>query len=391
MRRVNSIRSIVVRGILVVCLLGIGSAGSTFAQTPGAQLPNLTITFDAQIIDTDVFYLSDAALNLQDLFITRQGPVLFTINIASDEATDVLFGFEIVADTEVGQGEIQIFSGITQPVRLEANQPRYFTSRDFGTGGSLELYQYETIDLNTSEPGAKQIVDVVRASGRLPDGIYSFYLTTYVPGSTVEPYLPLEEVRQVVRHLRIVNPTQVDLLSPMDGDRLVTQFPLFQWRSDTREVILRVFERRPTMRSREEAITGIPHLEQRLQHTNQFFYPQTGAGVRALEPGKQYVWYLEAVYRTSANVEETIVSELQEFSIIDPSRESAGNIILMQLEQLLEGEYDHIVRQIEEEGFEVGEEFFLDGVRITIAELQMLINAIRAGENNAAVVNATIE
>jgi len=389
MRLRKSLLSIILRGTIALSVLGLFLPSDAHSQPPGQNLPNVIVNFE--VIQVDVFYLGDVAFNLQDIMISSQTPIFFNMNVISDQPAKLMFGIDIVADTDVAQGEIELFSGLTRPENFEAGQPRYFSSRDLGKGGRLELFRAETIDINGGPPGARRIVDAIRATSRLPDGIYRFTLTVYKTETNTEPYQPRTIVGEPEhRYLRIINPTSVVLLNPMDGDRLVTQFPLFQWRSDTRDVMLHVYEMREGMRSPEEAITGIPHLETRLSDVNQFFYPQTGVGVRALEPGKQYVWFLESLYRTSANREEAIISELNTFSIIDTGKENVTNIILIELERLLEGEYGDIVSEIEQGNIKLLDRIFLDGVEITPEEFQVLIAAIRAGVNNSVIRSVSI-
>lgn len=361
------------------------------AQAPGRETPNLTITVDAQIVDVDVFHLADAAFNLQGIMTSQRSPVFFTLSALSDQPTPVMFGIDIVAETDVASGEVHIFSGVTRPVQLQANQPQYYSNRDLAQGGRLELYEYDIISLTGGSPDARRIVDAIRATSRLPDGIYYFTITAFIPRTTNPPYRPRDEVAHVVRQLRITNPTRVELLSPMDGEQILTPFPLFQWRSDTRAVILNVFEVQPGMQSLEEAITGIPHLQHRISNSNQFFYPQSAPGVRALEPGKRYVWFLEGIYGTSANVEEKITSELYAFTVADPQREGTHNFLLMLLEQLLGAEYANIVQELRDRNLQFQDQIFLDGTLITTAELQAVISALRAQQNNASIINVTIE
>jgi hypothetical protein len=376
----------VLRGMMV-CVLLIALP----LLVPAQEDPNVIITFDVQLIDVDVFYLSDAAFNMQNVLASPAGPILFTMTLTSDRAVNVSVGIRLEAETRFTQGPIEIFSGITRPVSLEANTPRFFTNRDLGKGGVLELIDHELIDIVDPSPDTRQFVDVVRGTGKLPDGLYNFYLTAYIPASTAPPYGPFEELQSIERQLNIVNPTRVELLSPYDGERVVTQFPLFQWRSDTRRVILRVFEIPQGARSLDETITGIPHLERPISDSNQFFYPQTGAGIRSLEPGKSYVWYIEGLYRTSANIEEAITSELYEFTIVDPAQYSSSDYFLMQLERLLGSEYPDILTQLEQGHIEFTGEIFLDGASITRAEFGMIIDAIRTGINNARLINVSLD
>ena len=390
MRSCNRFMLFLKQGTLFLLILFVSIRFSAHGQAIIQQHPNLTITLDAQFISADVVYVGDVAFNLQDPLFSSRGPIFFFMTILSDQSTDVMFGVDIIAETEDTGEEVEIFTGITHPIRLEANQPRNFSSRDLARGGRLALYSSQSIDANNATGAAKRIVDVVRATSRLPDGMYYLYVTAYIPGSTVEPYLPYEEIDQVVRQMRIVNPTKVELLYPMDGDRVVTRFPLFQWRSDTQETLLRVYEMPERMRSPEEAITGIPHLEKRVSNTNQFIYPQSGPGVRILEPGKQYVWFVEALYTTSANREESIISALHVFSIVDTQAENLFDLIKQELERLLETNYQHIIERIEEGNFEFTDQIRLDGVPISSEDLLKVIRAIRAGEQNAVLRHVSI-
>jgi len=391
MRLRESLFSLYTRGMLLFAVIMALCIFQPQHQIYGQPLPNVNVTFNAQVIDVDVFYLGDAAFNLQDLVLSPQSPIFFSMNITSDQSTNILFGIQLTAQTEVGPGEIELFSGITHPIAVEVNQPKFYTSRDLGRGGRLELYRSETIDLSNSSGPAQKFIDVIRATSRVPDGIYTLTLSVYHTQSTTEPYQPRQLLDQISMDMHISNPTRVELFSPMEGDRIFSQFPHFQWRSDTREVMLRVFEMRPGVRSPEEAITGIPHLEQRIDDRNQFTYPQSGPGVRALEPGKRYVWYVEGIYRTSANREETITSELQTFTVIDPGQESTFNILMMELIQLLEEKYPEVIDQIEQGNFEMVEQIYLDGNQITDEQLQMLIRSLRAGLNNEEIISVTIQ
>lgn len=381
----KSLLTPLLRGIVALSVAVILCTGTLHTQTFSRQQPNLMITFNAQVIDADVVYLGDLAFNLQDLIIAQNGPIFFFMTILSDEPTYVMFGIDIVADTDVAPEGVELFSGLTYPVQLVTNQPHYYTSRDLAPGGPLELYEAETIQFNGGPAGAQKIIDAIRATSRLPDGTYAFYLTVYVldeNDASAPPFSTENEYTQIVDYLYITNPTSVDLLSPMDGDQLVTQFPLFQWRADTRNVRLFVYEMQPGMRSPEEAITGIPHLETDPLTINQFFYPQSGSGVRALEPGKQYVWFLRGMYRTSANREEYIMSELYTFSITDPGAEGQMGTLLDRLERLLGGEFGdgdiQFIKQV-----------FHDNIEITLEEFEVLMTTIDAGVNNAVIQNVT--
>ncbi len=387
MKTTRFVRTVSVRGLLAVLLL----IAAVTARMPAQTDPVVNLTFDVQLIDVDVFYLSDAAFNMQNLVTSPAGPILFSMTITADRQTALALGIRIVAETGLVQEPIDIFNGITKPVSFEPNIPRFFTNRDMGKGGPLELTDFGLINIVDPSPATRRVVDVIRGSGKLPEGTYSLEMTAYLPASTEPPYGPYFELTSVERHLNIVNPSQVELLSPFDGDRIVSQFPLFQWRSDTRETVLRVFEVPAGSRSREEAVSGIPHLETRIPNANQFFYPQSGPGIRSLEPGKNYVWYVEAVYRTSANIEEAIVSEIYEFTLVDPASFSSGDLLLMQLEQLLGDRFEEILVRIQQANLEFTGELFLDGIPISSAEFTMIIDAIRTRKFNAEVVNVTIE
>jgi hypothetical protein len=393
MRLHTAIPAGALRGLLLLVALVLLHNPGADAQFGSRQLPTLTLTFDAQVIDADVFYIGDAAFNLQNIVTAQRSPVLLSFNVSADQSTYVLFHIEVTAETDLADEEVMIFSGTSRPAALSAHQSRHFTNRDLAIGGALELYEHRSIRITGGSASEQRVIDAIRATSRLPDGIYYFYLTAYVLQETAaqqEPYQPRDEAAQVVRQLRITNPTRVELLYPMDGDRLMTTFPNFQWRSDTRDVILRVFEIRPGMRSTDEAITGIPHLETRVSERNQFFYPQSGAGVRMLEPGHRYVWYLEGVYRTSANAEEGLISDLHEFIIVDPSRDGTSDILWSQLEMLLEEDYEDIIEQLRQGNIELFREFLLNGAPLTLPEFQMLIEALRMKRNNAAIINVTL-
>ena len=80
---------------------------------------------------------------------------------------------------------------------------------------------------------------------------------------------------------------------------------------------LSVFEKLPNQSSLEEAISGVPHLTSEV-NTTSFLYP--AGGVRPLEPGKTYVWFVEGIYGNTGGPGNTVKSQLRSFTV------SAGGI-----------------------------------------------------------------
>ena len=379
-----------------IFLLLIGLCQVFFHQTNAHPQdpfpPLLTLTLDAQVVDADVFYISDTSFKLQNIATPGRSPFLLTFHVTSNQNTDAIFGLEVIADIDVIGSYVEIYKGFTSPISLQANQRRIFSNRDLAKGGVLEIYEDETIDISASRSTARRLIDVIRATSRLPDGTYIFRITAYRPGQTSYPYHPLLELQTVERYLKIINPSRIDLLSPSDGEKLLTQYPLFQWRSDTHTVILRVFEIRSETQTRDEVLTGVPHLSRRITGgQNQFFYPQAQPGVRNLEPGKSYVWNIEGLYRTSANTEETIPSEIFTFTVLGPFQVSSVDAFLLHLKNITKGMFDEIIEEIARSNLQSIDDFYLDNLQISQQEYRAIMAALENRAKNAEIVNIEIE
>jgi hypothetical protein len=252
------------------------------------------------------------------------------------------------------------------------------TTLPFTVDGSLTL-----TNLDLSRPGIKGtyffdtekltqlgVRDIALSGSRLPAGTYTLNISVY----------KLDNGRRTAEKARgkivfvLGNPSSVELLSPADGDQQVGQFPLFQWMYDGPFSRISVFERLPGQASLEEATAGVPHIMQDVAGVS-FQYP--AAGVRALQPGKTYVWYVDGLLRSSGGTTQAVRSTLRSFTVSSSDSRKREESLLDRLERALGPGYKSLFDQIRANEYDVSGVLMLDDSPVTPAQLDVLINQIR--------------
>jgi hypothetical protein len=183
------------------------------------------------------------------------------------------------------------------------------------------------------------------------------------------------------------NPSGVELLFPFDGDQQANTFPLFQWRYDGIRSRIRVFEKLPGQTTAEEAASGVPQLVADVT-SNSFQYPV--AGVRTLEPGKTYVWFVEGYSRTAGGTDQVARSAIRTFTV-SAGGSSSGSLAsyLEELERVLGPRFAPVFDQIRSGLYAPTGELRLDGGAISTVDLLRLITLLRTQPD--AVLSVTLE
>jgi hypothetical protein len=263
------------------------------------------------------------------------------------------------------ESEFQLATAVSMPFDLTGM--KRITNVDIGS---------TTIPLNENESGiiesaGKRISDVLLTTGKLPFGTYRFnsWLESLTPNVGASNEFPVS--------ITIQNPSRVELLAPSTGTEWPNPFPVFQWSSNTDEIILGVYEKQPGMQTPEEAISGVPNLQTRLGKTNTFQYPASGPGVRQLEPGKSYYWFVQGLLRSGSNTEDVIPSEIWQINISKQSGSAASSAILNQLEDIAGPQFAALIQRLQEMGFEPTGLLRFGGVTMTWAEF---LQRVRLGE-----------
>jgi hypothetical protein len=237
---------------------------------------------------------------------------------------------------------------------------RMVTNLDIGKGKALRD------SINRYDPAAKRkLEDIALPSGQLPAGTYTFAVK-------VEELPPGVSSGSDAFSIVLTNPTSVELLFPVDKDDMVSPLPLFQWVFEGARSKIAVFERLPGQTSLEESAQGVPQVSVEVGTTS-FQYP--AAGVRPLQPGKTYVWYVEGHVRAPGGRDMVLKSPLRSF-MVNPGP-SAASSLLDELEQLLDPKYRGVFDQIRADGMQVYGGARVNGAPFSPGELGRLLEYLR--------------
>ena len=252
----------------------------------------------------------------------------------------------------------------TKPFLLDP--ARTLTNLDLRSPDLKDLYIFDENKLE-----ALGIKGIALSGALLPAGIYTLHVVvTKILNGQPTGEMSSADIVYIFR-----NPSRVELLFPMDGDRAVSPFPLFQWLYDGPSSQLAIYEKLPGQQSPEEAVSGVPVLETNVDGTV-FQYPS--GGVRALQPGKTYVWRVSGRALSAGGGSEDIQSSLRSFTVSRNGGVSSLSSLLDELEQALGPRYEPVFDRIREQGLASTGSIQLNGITITTEQLRQLIEEIRA-------------
>jgi hypothetical protein len=247
------------------------------------------------------------------------------------------------------------------------------TNLDIGKGKAVEDSVY------IRDQGAKEKFEsVALPSGTMPAGYYTFHVEVE---DLSTPPLPPGSTDFTIS---LTNPTSVELLFPSDADEAVSPLPLFQWMFDGLRSHIAVFEKLPGQSTLEEATNGDTVLS-RMVNTTVFQYPSSG--VRSLQPGKTYVWFIEGYVATAGGVDQKIKSPLRAFKV--EARTGAVSSLLDELERALDPKYKPVFDQIRAEGLTPFGAALVNGAAVSGPDLSRLLDYVR--NNPGAVLTVGVE
>jgi hypothetical protein len=298
---------------------------------------------------------------------------LFTIDVALASAVPggIEAEMEIVGAVTLAGGEQFDRAFYLKTTPFLVNPSRSFTNLDFRNPALRASYSVD-------ESAKKRFEQTALATGTMPPGSYAFNITVRPTGGTEPPVT--DEARFILS-----NPSRVELLLPLDRDDAVNQFPLFQWIFDGTRSRLKIFERLPGQVTLEETASGVPILQTEVATTG---YQYPSSGVRVLEPGKTYVWYVEGLLRTSGGTEQVIPSTLRSFSISQGPGSASQPSMLDALERALGPQYKALFDQLRAEGFTSAGAMRLDGGAMSNVEFLRLLNLFQTNPDALLSVRA---
>jgi hypothetical protein len=313
------------------------------------------------------------ALTINDVdFLNSTTPKwLFTITLTVVHAGQILdVTMTITLDAVLATGE-----AFPNAARIVTNE---FTVNSTRTITNLDLQEPGLVAISETDPVAKaRFEEVALPSGLMPAGVYNFRVEVQ-PVDSGEP--SGDEFRIV-----LANPSSIDLLVPLNGDVVATQFPLFQWMFDGLRSTISIYEKLPGQTSFEETASGVPHLTAEIT-SNYFQYPT--AGVRVLQPGRSYVWFVEGHVQRTGGTDLLITSPLRAFTVATGAGTSSVPevTLLDELERALGPTYKPLFDEIRAGGFTPSGTARLDGQPVSVVNLLQIINKFRESPDNVLSV-----
>ncbi len=346
------------------------------------MLPLLTVllllpaTLPAQGIQVTALTAPVTTLGIGDVdFVNSPTPKwLFTIDI-NTAGRSISVRLHMTLRTQLASGEDfnPAITLVTKPFPVQGT--RTITNLDIGKGKTIEVEEggYER------NPDAKARFETIALpSGVMPAGLYAFHVL--VEDVSANPIAPGTTDFTIT----LTNPTMMELLFPSDGDDMVSPLPLFQWMFDGLRSHIAVFEKLPGQSTLEEATSGDTVLSKMVDQTV-FQYPSSG--VRSLQPGKTYVWFVEGYVGTAGGVDQKIKSPLRSFKV--EARTGAVSSLLDELERALDPKYKPVFDQIRAEGMTPFGAALVNGTAVSGPDLTRLLEYIR--NNPGAVLTVGVE
>lgn len=332
----------------------------------------------AQAIQVTALTAPVTTLGIGDVdFVNSPTPKwLFTIDInTGGKAITARLNIALRAQLASGEDFNPAITLITKPFTVDG--ARTITNLDIGKGKAIDAEEGGYV----KNPEAKDKFEkVALPSGIMPAGVYSFHVVV----EDVSPTPPVLGPGETDFTISLTNPTTMELLFPANGDESVSPLPLFQWMFDGVRSHIAIFEKLPGQSTLEEATTGDTVLS-RLVDQTVFQYPS--GGVRSLQPGKTYVWFVEGFVGAAGGVDQKIKSPLRSFKVEE--RTGAVSSLLDELERALDPKYKPVFDQIRAEGLTPFGATLVNGTAITGPDLQRLLDYIR--NNPGAVLTVGVE
>jgi hypothetical protein len=299
---------------------------------------------------------------------------LFTIDINTG-GKSIVARLNMSLRAQLASGEDYNPAITLQTKTFKVEGTKTITNLDIGTGKPIEVEE-GTYEKN---PAAKEKFETVALpSGTMPAGLYTFHVQVVdvTPGTTPPGTTDFT--------ISLTNPTSIELLFPSEGDEMVSPLPLFQWMYDGLRSHIAIFEKLPGQSTLEEATNGDTVLS-RVMTSTVFQYPS--GGVRSLQPGKTYVWFVEGYVGSAGGVDEKVRSPLRSFKV--EARPGATSSLLDELERSLDPKYKPVFDQIRAEGLTPFGAALVNGAAVSGPDLQRLLDYIR--NNPGAVLTVGVE
>lgn len=293
---------------------------------------------------------------------------LFTIELRTVPAGSTISNVVLLISGDLALASGEVARNVIQmtTTAFTVTGSRILTNFDLARADLRGDYRFD--DGALTEIGVR---DVALASTKLPAGVYTLRVQAYQRQNGTDTDIGRPK-NPIIFDLR--NPSSVELLLPADGETAVGLYPLFQWLYDGTESRIAVFERLPGQGSLEETIGGVPHLREEVTG-HSFQYPS--AGVRALQPGSTYVWYVDGLSRSSGGTLQPIRSLLRSFTVATRETPTPESSILDALELALGPQYKPLFDRLRADRMTATGAFRLNDSTLTTDQLLQFISTLR--------------
>jgi hypothetical protein len=303
-----------------------------------------------------------SALTVGDVDFTHATvpKLLFSIGMRTQDGSTAVVKLTITLDIMLTNGDV-----LTNAIFLETKSP-HVTINGSRTITNLDLGKTIPVDVQVNADARRKLEETALPSGLVPSGTYKFTVnaTPILAGAGDTKNFSIY----------LTNPSSIELLSPVDGDQYVNEFPLFQWQFDGSQSTISIFEKLPSQSTLEEAASGVPQLTATVSTTS-FQYPS--AGVRKLEPGGTYVWFVEGLVGTAGGSPIVYKSAIRSFRVTTGGPLTLANM-LDELERVLGPSRVGVFDQIRSEGLSPTGVIRIGGTTITNLDFVKLLNFFRA-------------
>ena len=207
-----------------------------------------------------------------DVEHAKNSGVLFTVTLQSLANIPLNVRLHLIINlTLAGQPPFPNFvTGQSNPFTLGPHQTMIVTNVDLASDNSPITLDKSNYHYDENE--FDQIKNVALATGKAPACVYEFVLDC-IDAKSLQSVSSAPASGQIV----VTNPSRVDLVLPMNGENVTTQFPHFQWSANADSVTLSVYQMLQNQQSPQDVVSGVPFLHQVVAGSS-FNYPPSGAG-----------------------------------------------------------------------------------------------------------------
>ncbi len=298
-------------------------------------------------------------------------PLLFTGSIrnTTSEIINYYIKFSITWNetTLLDNGKIS-----AQP--LSPNENLLINSQDLITKRTNDGFHAE---FSIDDFLAGDFEDIVKETGKFPDGIYTFTIKIF----DVNTNLEIAESKEIV--IEIENPTAISLISPgLSNNSYIQEIgdhqPNFVWFSNLNNYTIKIYELVGEIPSSEEIELQTPYfIESEIGETS-FSYPLNAP---VLESGKTYAWQITSGLETPQGYENLIdKSTLYFFRIIDQKSASLKLTALRNFIQQLPAQNKDEILNLLNSGYSPSGSIIFEEEDISYEDLQSITEQIITGK-----------